>query len=224
MEDTSPIRHISEIGDVRAALARWAWQEQRIPIVPCDSPIEDIFLWEFKKVAAEIVQVRRQEYCRTAAGAFRLDFVLSLVGGGIKLGIECDGRNFHSEAKDSQRDAAIVAARVVDRIYRLRGRDIHFHIHDTLHLLSELEPWLFSERGQILLDQLSEREAKRADVCGVMQPPGFRHGIMRTYLERPTRTVDDSDYLDDPDYPDEEQEEDYPRKFPTLICWTQRDT
>jgi hypothetical protein len=214
MDELSPIRHISEMGDVRAALKQWATEERRIPIVPCDSPIEDIFLWEFKKVAADDIEVRRQQYCTTAAGAFKLDFVLSRVRGQIKIGIECDGRDFHSEARDSKRDAAIIAARAVDKIYRLRGRDIHFHIHDALHLLSQREPWLFSERGQILLDQLSEREAKREDIWGVMQPPGFPYGIMRSYLERP-RDADESDYQDEP------EEESFP-KFPTLICWTQR--
>jgi len=163
MDDASPVRHISEVG-LRAALNEWAAEEARIPIVPCDSPIEDTFLWEFKKVAADHVQLRRQHYCRTAAGAFKIDFVLSCIRSGKKIGIECGGRDFHSEAKDSQRDAAIIATGVVDKIYRLRGRDIHFHIHDALHLLSRREPWLFSERGQAHFDHLSEREALREDV------------------------------------------------------------
>ena len=215
MKAASPFRHVSEIGDVRAALARWGSAKQRIPIVRCESPIEAVFLWEFRKVAAEDITVRRQQYCRTAAGAFKLDFVLSSVNGGVKIGIECDGKDFHSEERDSQRDAAIVATRVVDKIYRLRGRDIHFRIHDSLHLLSQREAWLFSERGQILLDQLSECESRREDVWGVMQPPGFPYGIMRSYLERPRNS-------DEGDYPDEEPEGEYVPKFPTLICWTQR--
>jgi hypothetical protein len=126
MDDASPFRHISEMGDVRAALARWVAREQRIPIVPCDSPIEDIFLWEFRKVAEENIQVRRQQYCRTDAGAFKLDFVLSRAQDGPKIGVECDGRDFHFEARDSQRDAAIISAHFLDKIYRLRGRDIYF--------------------------------------------------------------------------------------------------
>ena len=199
------------MGDVRAALARWVAREQRIPIVPCDSPIEDIFLWEFRKVAEENIQVRRQQYCRTDAGAFKLDFVLSRAQDGPKIGVECDGRDFHFEARDSQRDAAIISARFLDKIYRLRGRDIYFHIHDALHLLSQREPWLFSDRGKMQLEHLSEREMRREDVWGTLPPPGFPYGIMRSYVELP----EDSEQFDD-------TEEEYFPKFPTLICWTQR--
>ena len=49
MDYASPIRHIGEVGDLRGALNQWAAEERRIPIAPCDSPIEDIFLWEFKE-------------------------------------------------------------------------------------------------------------------------------------------------------------------------------
>jgi very-short-patch-repair endonuclease len=216
MQPVTPFRHISDISPVRD-FARLAALAQSIPFEPCDSPIEDNFLWDFRKVAAEDVQLRRQQDCKTPLGWFRLDFVLSSVEGGTVIAIECDGRNFHSEAKDSERDAAIVSTGFVEKVYRLRGRDINFHIHDTLHLLGQREPWLISDRGQIHLDRLSEPEARREDVWGVMASPGFPYGIMRSYIE-PRRASHDGDEPDEPDEPDEE----YFPKLPTLICWTQR--
>lgn len=228
--DAPPFRSLrkigDEIGDIRSFLARSAEEEHRIPIVPCDSPIEDIFLWEFRKVANDDIQVRPQHYCKTRSGAFRLDFVLARCTGGPKIGIECDGRDFHSnETRDSKRDAAIVAAGVVDKIYRLRGRDIYFRIHDALQLLSQREPWLLSDRGQLLLEQLSEPEARREDVCGVMPPPGFVNGIMRSYLEAPRRRKQCDGEFDecDGDLDEFDQSDEEPvSKLPTLICWTQR--
>jgi very-short-patch-repair endonuclease len=214
----APSRHVAEMQDMQRYLERWAERERRIPIEPpCDSPIEDIFLWEFKKVAAENVQLRRQQYCKTPLGWKRLDFVLSRVEGSTTIAVECDGRDFHSGAKDSERDAAIVSTGIVEKVYPLRGRDINFHIHDTLHLLGQREPWLISDRGQIHLDRLSEPEARREDVWGVMSSPGFPYGIMRSYIE-PRRASHDGDEPDEPDEPDEE----YFPKLPTLICWTQR--
>ncbi len=79
MSDVAPVQRFGEIGDIDQFLDSWIAEEQRIPIVPCDSPIEDIFLWEFYKVANDDVQLRRQHRCNTSAGAFRLDFVLSSV-------------------------------------------------------------------------------------------------------------------------------------------------
>jgi hypothetical protein len=184
---------------------------ERIPLEDCDSPIEDMFLWDFRKVADKQIRVRRQQECQTRAGAFRLDFLLYSVAGGPQIGIECDGRDFHSVSRDSQRDAAIVAAGVVQKIYRLRGCDIHFRIHDTLHLLSLREPWLFSERGRQNLDTRSAPACFRQDTWGTMTS-GFPYGIMRSYeLDRSQLPDDGEDY----------EEEDLGPRFPTFICWTE---
>ena len=204
--------------DVQGALERSITRERRIPIVPCDSPIEDMFLWDFRKVANDQICVGRQHECQTRSGAFRLDFVLSSVTGGPHIGIECDGRDFHSAARDSQRDAAIVAACPVDKIYRLRGRDIHFRIHHTLHLLSRCEPWLFSSRGLGNLDTLCGAESMREDFIGPWTQH-FPFAAIRQYLSRPRHSEDDAD---DTDYDGSEDNEDSTPKFPTIICWTQR--
>jgi hypothetical protein len=224
--ETSPFRSLADL-DIHSLLRCEAEREHRIPIVPCDSPIEDIFLWEFQKVAHHDIKVLRQQYCETRLGFFKLDFVLaSCTTDRPKIGIECDGRNFHSETRDTQRDAAIIAAGSVDKIYRLRGRDIYFHIHDALHLLSQREPWLFSNRGEVLLEQLSAPKALREDVSGIMSPPGFPYGIMRSYLKASERRklydeYDDYDEYDEYNDYDESDEEPV-SKLPTLICWTQR--
>ena len=121
----------------------------------CESPIEDIFLREFEKVANNDACVRRQYEVETKVGRFRLDFVVECLALGLTIGVECDGRDFHSADRDSHRDAAIVATHVVDKVYRLRGRDIYFRIHDLLDLLAYCEPDLFSSRGRINLRSLA---------------------------------------------------------------------
>lgn len=185
-------------------------RERLIPREPCDSPIEDIFLDEFRKVANYEISVGRQHECKTRSGAFRLDFILSHVANGMKLGIECDGRDFHSPASDSQRDAAIVSAGIVDKIYRLRGRDLTFRVHDALHLLASLEPWLFSERGIAQLTTLCRPLELREDSTA-RSVNFFTNAAMRTYEDTP-----DSGYDGWEDFREERP------MFPTIIYWTQR--
>lgn len=192
-------------------------QERRIPLEPCDSPIEDMFLWDFKKVAADEIRVDRQRECQTASGCFRLDFVLSHVTNGTQIGIECDGRDFHSAPRDSRRDAAIIAAGSVHKIYRLRGRDIHYRIHNTLHLLSWCEPWLFSRRGIGNLETLCGPESLREDHKG-RWGQHFPFGAIREYLSQPRVSDRNDDDLDYDGY--EDNHEDHPN-FPTIIYWTE---
>ena len=185
-------------------------RERLIPREPCDSPIEDIFLDEFRKVANYEVSVGRQHECQTRSGAFRLDFILSHITNGAKLGIECDGRDFHSAASDSKRDAAIVAAGIVDKIYRLRGQDLTFRVHDALHLLAGLEPWLFSARGIAQLATLCRPLELREDSFSA-SAHFFTHAAMRTYEQTPDTGYDGW----------EDHREERPM-FPTIIYWTQR--
>jgi hypothetical protein len=44
----------------------------------CDSPIEDIFYYDFQKVMSEDAMIPRQVECFTPIGSFRLDFMLQL--------------------------------------------------------------------------------------------------------------------------------------------------
>lgn len=129
-------------------------RERRMPLTHGDSPIEDIFLWEFRQVAGDEVIIKPQYEVETDLGRKRLDFLLLVGEDGPRVGVECDGKRFHEATQDALRDAAIVATGAAERIYRLRGRDICFRMHEALQMLSLCEPRLFSERGKINLKAL----------------------------------------------------------------------
>lgn len=62
----------------------------------CESPIEEIFLREFTKVANDQTRVWRQYEVETEIGRFRFDFMLECSASGTKIGVECDGRDYRS--------------------------------------------------------------------------------------------------------------------------------
>ena len=101
----------------------------------------------------------------------------------------------------------------MDKIYRLRGQDIHYRIHDTLHLLSRREPHLFSEERVGNLALRSAPEYRRRDVWGTMSS-GFPFGTMRYYDFDEEWLAEHGDDLED------ESERDFLQ--PTLICWTEK--
>jgi hypothetical protein len=113
---------------------------------PYDSPIEWDFAYHLVKFADEHLKIRKQHRVRTPHGNYRLDFLL-VRHDGYKIGIECDGKDFHNEAIDAVRDQHILQAGAADTIYRLRGQDIYWRIEATLYLLGQMESWLFSDRG-----------------------------------------------------------------------------
>lgn len=184
---------------------------------PCDSPIEEDFLESFRHVAAPNITVEAQHECLTAIGKFRLDFIACSKTNDLKVGIECDGKEFHTAERDVPRDKAIIDAGIVSRIYRLRGKDIYFRIHDTLHLLSTLNPSLFSERGIRNLEQLSAPDYFRKDAWGEAGPSGFPWVAIRYYMI-------DQEWLDswNESCTDPYEEEDIGPRFPTIIYWTQK--
>jgi len=151
-----------------------------IPFAECDSPIEDIFLWDFRKIADVHTRLRRQVNCDTDRGRFRLDFVLESIADDYKIGIECDGRDYHSVEVDCQRDAAIIRSHAVDKIYRLRGGDLFYVTSDTLHLLSLLEPKFFSAGGLRNIEVLATPDYMRKDKIG-RSGYGFPFAAVRSY-------------------------------------------
>src|SRR6185369_911240 len=88
--------------------SRAFWDDSR-----CDSPIEDLFYYDFQKVMSEDGTIHRQVECPTPIGTFRLDFMLQLPA--RRVGFECDGKDFHNEEADSIRDRAIIEAGHLDR-------------------------------------------------------------------------------------------------------------
>ena len=198
---------------IRLALDEFV-EELRNPSIieepECESPIEEQFLWEFNKVAHDQVTVRRQVEVETYRGRFRLDFVLERLSDGKAIGVECDGKNFHSAERDSKRDAAIVGTGVVDKIYRLRGSDICWHIYELLELLGWCEPWIISDRGRVNLDArtlpASQRHQSKGDFSIF-----FPFAAIRTYEDPP----------DDPEDIVGDMEAIYPHR-PILLAWTQK--
>jgi very-short-patch-repair endonuclease len=168
----------------------------------CESPIEEDFLWALEKVTNDNVRIWRQRDVDTKIGRFRLDFLLERLGDGMSIGIECDGKDFHSPERDAKRDAAIVSTGVVDKIYRITGHDIVFHLEDSIQMIAILEPWIVSERGADNLRSLSHPTYLKEDQFG-------RAGIYFPYCGIRFYTLPE----------DEEWCEDRPFR-PTIIHWT----
>jgi len=175
----------------------------------CDSPIEDIFLWEFRKLANNNIALRPQYDVDVGFTVYHLDFILTSEIDNISIGIECDGREFHSEARDAKRDLAIIDTGVVDKIYRLRGVDLFYSIHDTLQLLSKVEPKIFSDRGLKIMDSLCHGDYTRDDYKGEWHGQ-FPFAAIR-YFEM-SLTDDDLENLGHAERP--------PDKSPIVICWS----
>jgi very-short-patch-repair endonuclease len=112
---------------------------------PYDSPIENIFAYHIIKHLGEGAQFDRQVEIDTQCGTFRIDFVCT--SGGRTVGFECDGQEYHEEARDRWRDALIMGTGRVNAIYRIAGRNIHYHIDQALYLISLYESMIFNERG-----------------------------------------------------------------------------
>lgn len=131
-----------------------------IPIYdpPYDSPLEDLFAYNMVKYLDQSVSFEKQMEVDTICGKFRLDFAaISLTS---RIGFECDGAEYHGTIRDIWRDAMIVGSNTVDVVYRLRGKDLFYHMEDCLFIVSQLHPELYSERGRINIYTLSSEAAK----------------------------------------------------------------
>ena len=171
----------------------------------CESRIEEDFFWAISKVTNDDVRVWRQRNVETQIGRFRLDFLLERSGDAMAIGVECDGKDFHSPERDAKRDAAIVFTGVVDKIYRITGHDLVFHLEDSIQMLAIMEPWIVSERGAANLEALSHPSDLKEDHfgrAGIFFP---YYGI-RFYM-RPEN---------------EEWDDDRPHR-PTIIHWTKNE-
>ena len=171
----------------------------------CESSIEENFYWAISKVTNDDVRVYRQHKVETQIGRFRLDFLLERSGDGMAIGVECDGKDFHSPESDAKRDAAIVSTGVVDKIYRITGHDLVFHLEDSIQMLAIMEPWIVSKRGAANLEALShpsDLKEDRFSYSGVF----FPYCRIRFYMRR-----EDEGWDDDRPY------------RPTVIHWTKNE-
>jgi len=123
-----------------------------------ESDLERIFAENLQKYLREDVLLMTQIEVNTICGKFRLDFLIQY--NGQRYAFECDGKDFHNEFRDEWRDAMILGAGEVDFIYRLRGRDLYYHMEDCLYVISKWIPSIFSQRGLINLTRLASEEAR----------------------------------------------------------------
>lgn len=127
------------------------------------SAIEEAFFWDFLKVAEEELVIEREKECDVGYTSYRLDFLIMDRSSGATIGIECDGKAFHSVERDSRRDLAILSTGLVDQIVRIPGRDLWHRMHDVFQMINMQAPWLFSGRGVTNIHTLAAREHLRED-------------------------------------------------------------
>ena len=149
--------------------------EKRKNFAACESPIEEDFLRCYYNVKSECVSINGQTNCQTKRGTFWLDFVLN--DGQRKIGIECDGKQFHNETRDKLRDDSILETGLVDVIYRVPGKSLWFHTYEALDLLRMREPQLFSEKGSGRLKRFLNDGTERGDIW-------YNNAIERTLARR----------------------------------------
>jgi hypothetical protein len=153
---------------------------------PYDSPIEDEFALTYTKYINENVDFRAQEIVYTKCGQFRIDFIVELEDK-RKIGIKCDGEEFHDKSRDEWRDAAILGDTDVYGMYRINGADIQYHLEDVLYILSIWEPQLFSERGRNILKRIASEvilKVKEFDTTMLVVPFTSERGVYYLSLER----------------------------------------
>lgn len=126
-----------------------------------ESPIEELFAYEFLRHAPASALLP-QRSLRTRWGVFRPDFVMNSAGRCVA--VECDGEAFHEAEPDRWRDALLLGSEVVDVIYRLEGKAIHWNLHDCLYILAVLEPAVFHERGRLSLERLASFTLKNRNL------------------------------------------------------------
>lgn len=133
-----------------------------------ESPIESDVAWLLCKRLDREARLIPQFRVKTAAGNFRLDFMVERHG--RRIGIECDGKEFHDEVRDRERDYHILASGAVAAIYRMPGAGIVYHLDDLVFFLTHYEPNMFSERGRLNCRALASADAKsdRAVICDIL--------------------------------------------------------
>lgn len=124
-----------------------------------ESEIERIFYSEICKVISDKIKFEPQFEISTICGNFRIDFYFEL--NGKRIGIECDGKEFHKGSRDSFRDAILLGDNHIDEIFRFKGKDVFYHIHKSIFMIFFLHPNFLSERGKINLQNRLGGENRR---------------------------------------------------------------
>lgn len=139
----------------------------------CDSPIENKFQHDLLKFPHDLTKITRQFPVPCSLKTYRIDFVLEKDG--RRVGLECDGKEFHDQFIDCVRDEEIIRSGLIQRIIRIPGTDICYNRHEVLTILNRLEPSLWNR-----MIGSQENAAHPIDCSNI----GFRETSTRTgYLE-----------------------------------------
>jgi len=130
-----------------------------LPIGPFDSPIEDLFASAcFAHLDAKVT-IEPQCEVSSKHGLFFIDFVL--MNENKRIGVECDGKDYHHFLRDELRDAILLGEGHLTTIYHFRGCDLVYHPGDCAWLMSLLDRNMFSERGKLHLAKLRTLETDK---------------------------------------------------------------
>lgn len=122
-----------------------------------ESPIEEAFTYHLHKYLVGNARLDLQVKVETLCGSYRIDAVVTLPGG-RRIAFECDGKGFHDPIRDEWRDAMILGSAGIERIYRLRGRDLNFRLFDVLLVIAAWNRDLFPPRGHTIIRRLASEE------------------------------------------------------------------
>lgn len=128
---------------------------------PYDSPIEDLFAEYFLRYAAAGIAFEPQHSVHTLCGTFIVDFLI-VDAAGRRIGIECDGKEFHDLSRDEWRDGMILGDEHLDAMYRFRGQDLHYSMDDVMYFLYSMEPSVFDPCAPRKLQVLSSEEVRES--------------------------------------------------------------
>ncbi len=132
-----------------------------VPLIQClldfkdeklESPIEKEFARRILRHESNFkdgVRLGNQYVVNTTRSLYRVDFVLFMRN--KKIGIECDGKDYHNFKTDLVRDSIILGEEKLDTIYRIGGKDINFAEDDSLLAISLMEPNLFENNVHNML-------------------------------------------------------------------------
>ena len=98
-----------------------------------ESLIEDIFINAINYRMKPEVKIIPQYNAEVRGMRFRLDFVFEY--GSERIGVECDGKEFHNKARDLWRDSILLGEKKLDVIYRFYGTDIYNRIFECVYLI-----------------------------------------------------------------------------------------
>jgi hypothetical protein len=143
---------------------------------PYERPLEDEFAWHLVKYLTPISGLQYQVRVETVAMPTWVDFLVE--HGARRVGFEVGEVDEADTQALHYRDALLLGTGAVDVLYRFRGADLMYRIHDALHLAAKWDADLFSARGRINLRTLASPEARAhqprphdAVACVAYAPP-----------------------------------------------------